>query len=216
MSFTLSWRAFERYLADRATSAHTTLGDDAAGDSEARLYIWRRFRRCHGAPVPPRSLYPIPVTCEPAVFNDADHWDAWYRRLVKLRNRDVAFVHDTNLFAPHDYRDPDDDPWTRVEGTGAGVEDQAVTDDEIERLRYAIESSFDTAVPYGPEIREAMLEVVVDLTAGATLEFVSAVSETLAARLPTMLGPDPTGRKRRQRVLDKRVRPWLHTYALTA
>lgn len=212
MSYMLSWRDFEAYMAGRTPSAATTVPDALDGEIEAQLYVWRRFRRCHGNPVPAPSLYPVAVGCEPAVFNGPDHWDAWFRKLVKLRGRDVGFVNDTNLFEPHDFRDPDDDPWDRVEGQGVAVEDRVIGEEELDRLRRHIEERFDAGFAYGPETRQAMVEAAGDLAAGSPLDLASAVGEALAGRLPDTFGSDDAGRQRRKRVLDRRVRPFLTAF----
>lgn len=203
MNYHLSWADFEVYLRNRAPSAETALPATAGGDSLARTYVWKRFQRCHD-PLRARSLYPKPRNCDPAVFNDAAHWDNVYQRLVKLRTIDAEAVHATEatLLGPSDPEGVDD-PWALVADPDSEVEAIALTELEVDDLRASIVEQFNTDVPFGPELQQAMLVGTYNLGSGFGGDFFETVKESLVEQLPSTFEPGPNGRQRLKRALDR-------------
>lgn len=210
MTYCLSYRDFTEYIRRWDGSPHTTMAESAGGEVRARLYVWKRFARCHGKPVPPPALLPEARTCKPAVFNDPDHWDAVYRRLVRQRASDARAADYIEGLLPGETDDGTVDPWGRIAGRDPEVEDEALADLEVERLRAAIREEFNTSVPYGPELQEAMLEAAYNLESGFGGDFFASVKDALVQRLPTTFSSDEKGRQRLSRA-NKRAREFVHS-----
>jgi hypothetical protein len=202
VTYHLSWADFEAYLRRRAASPEVALPPEAAGEALARTYIWNRFLRCH-RPVRPRSLFPKARSCDPAVFVDPAHWNNVYQRLVRLRLIDARAMNaiDATLFGPSEYDDLD--PWDLVADPTESTEGEAVTRLEVEHLGAAIVDEFNTDVPYGPELQQAMLEATYDLATDFGDDYFESVKASLVEQLPDVFDPGPAGRQRLKRAIDR-------------
>ena len=202
MSYQLSWLGFQEYARGRDTSGLTTMPANAGGESRARTYVWRRFKRCHD-PLLRRSLFPRTGCCEAAVYHDEAHWDAVFCKWVRLRTLDdvAADATEVTLLGPHG-PDDEDDPWSRVADTAPDTVAAVLGGLEVDSLREAIEA-FNTEVPFGPEIQQAMLSATYNVEYGYAGDFFDSVKDWLVEQLPDSFNRDASGRQRLKRALDR-------------
>ena len=204
MTYHLSWRDFEDYARKRDASPDTTMPADAGGETRARTFVWNQFRRCYDSPIPGRSLFPKPGSCEPAVYNDAAHWDSVFKRLVRRRTID-AHKSDASgavLLGPST-PEADDDPWNILEDRGADLEESAEVTLVLEKLKDAVLHQFPTTVPYGPEIQQALLVAVYNFKVGEGGSLYESVNKDLQEQLAESLGTSEKGRAARSRAVRR-------------
>lgn len=201
MTYLLSWRDYQAYLGKRDHLAAGKVGDPADGESLARIYVWKRFRRCH-APLLGRSLFPKKHTCDPQPYNDESHWDAQFRQWSNLRTRDARdqMGVDTTLVLP-DFHDRDAAPPRPVQATGPTPVEEAEGAVMYDDLRRSIIEDFNTDVTYGPEIQQAMIEATYNVEQGDQGAFIDLVKDDLKARLPDSFdsGTDDDRRRAKER-----------------
>lgn len=218
MAYHLSYRDFERYLSARFTDAvlEAMTTEQAQGESAARLYVWQRFVRCWGNPVPDPSLYPRSTDCRPAEFADAAHWDATYRKLVRQRTEDARRVHPVWTQSLTRTRDDDEeliDPFDGYGDPSADVEGAVLVDNDLQDLERAIRTDFNVRVAFGPEVRTAALKSIAALRDGADNSLPDLLNEELRRALPESLGEGDSGRQARKRAKDRMVlfvREWAY------